>query len=138
VIISAYTDGASRGNPGESGYGFLLKDEKGTLLHSASGYLGQATNNIAEYEALLACLKQVMTMSCERLIVHSDSELMVRQLNGIYRVKDVKLRKYYQTVTDLLRSAPFRFEIRHVERALNSEADKLANEGIDSRTAVSA
>ncbi len=138
MTIRAYTDGASRGNPGESGFGFLLRDEQGHLLLSESGYIGRATNNIAEYEALLACLKKVRSMNCTRLIVHSDSELMVRQLLGIYRVKEKTLRKYYQSVREILRSSPFSFEIVHIEREQNREADRLANEGIDRQVIVRA
>ena len=136
MTITAYTDGASRGNPGESGYGFLLRDEQGTVLHTEYGYLGQATNNIAEYRALIACLHKVRGMNCTRLVVHSDSELMVRQMNGSYRVKDPNLRKLYQEVRLLLHAAAFTFEISHVEREMNKEADRLANEGIDSKHTV--
>lgn len=137
MTLFAYTDGASRGNPGESGIGVVLKDELGVIVFSGSGYIGKATNNIAEYQALLGCLKKALTTPCKRLIVHSDSELMVRQLKGEYRVKDKTLQGLYGEARKLLQGAPFQFSIVHIERALNKEADLLANEGIENKTAFS-
>ncbi|MBI1803101.1 MAG: ribonuclease HI family protein [Ignavibacteria bacterium] len=137
MTVHAYTDGASRGNPGESGIGFILKDEKGTVLYSGSGYIGTTTNNVAEYEALLACLTKAHELSCSALVVHSDSQLMVRQLLGQYRVKDKNLRQYFFKAQQLIRTAPFRFTIIHVEREENHDADLLANAGIDSKRPLS-
>ncbi len=133
MIVHAYTDGAARGNPGESGIGVIYKDEHGTTLTKLSGYIGEATNNVAEYQALLACLKSASNLKCTRLIVHSDSELMVRQLKGEYKVKDPGLKKLFLKAHGLIGKASFAFEIRHVTRDLNKEADRLANLGIDSR-----
>jgi ribonuclease HI len=133
MIIYAFTDGASRGNPGESGIGILLKDEQGNIIFSGGGYIGTATNNTAEYEALLTCLKKAQETQCDKLVVHSDSQLMVRQLQGKYRVKDKNLQKYYLQVHQLLQEVPFKFEIVHVDREQNREADLLANAGIDSK-----
>ena len=133
MTIVAHTDGASRGNPGESGIGIILRDESGNIIFSGGGYIGQATNNIAEYQALLACLKKARALECKKLIVHSDSQLMVRQLQGKYRVKDKKLQEYYREAQVLLNGAPFVFEIFHVEREGNRDADLLANAGIDNR-----
>ena len=133
MTILAYTDGASRGNPGESGVGIVLKDELGNLIASQYGYIGKATNNIAEYTALAACLKLVQKTKCSRLVVHSDSELMVCQLNGQYKVKDVKLKKQFQKIQNILVAAPFQFMIRHISREKNREADDLANRGIDTK-----
>lgn len=133
MTVLAYTDGAVRGNPGESGIGVIFKDEHGTTLTKLYGYIGKTTNNLAEYQALLACLKSATKTKCSRLVVHSDSELMVRQLNGEYKVKDRNLKLMFQRVHRLLARAPFEFEIKHVSRDLNREADKLANLGIDSR-----
>ena len=82
MTLYANTDGASRGNPGESGIGIILRDERGTVVYSGSGYIGRTTNNAAEYQALLACLKKVLQLGCSKLVVRSDSELMVRQLRG--------------------------------------------------------
>lgn len=133
MIVHAFTDGAARGNPGESGIGVIYKDEHGATLTTLSGYIGEATNNVAEYQALLACLHGASSLKCSRLVVHSDSELMVRQLQGKYKVKDPGLKKLFVKVQRLLGDASFAFEIRHVTRDLNEEADSLANLGIDSR-----
>ena len=134
MTIYAYTDGASRGNPGDSGIGIVLKDEQGSVVYSGGGYIGKATNNIAEYVALIECLKKAAETGCSKLVVHSDSELLVRQLQGAYRVKDEGLRKYFQKIHRFLAKAPFEFEIRHVPRNQNRDADMLANVGIDSKS----
>jgi len=136
MMITAFTDGAARGNPGESGIGVVLKDEHGQTLRTLYGYTGIATNNIAEYVALLTCLRAASKLDCAKLHVHSDSELMVRQMNGQYKVKDAGLRKYFQEIHLLLSSAPFEFKITHIAREKNAEADRLANLGIDSRIPV--
>jgi ribonuclease HI len=136
MTILAYTDGASRGNPGESGVGIVLKDELGTIIASQYGYIGQATNNIAEYTALAACLKLVQRIECSSLIVHSDSELMVRQINGKYKVKDAALKKHFHNIQTMLSSSSFQFTIKHVPREKNREADQLANRGIDTKKSL--
>lgn len=136
MTIIAHTDGASRGNPGQSGIGIVLRDEHGRVLYSGSGYIGLATNNIAEYHALLACIRKARTFDCDRLIVHSDSQLMVRQLQGLYRVKDKNLQKFFDEAKRLIAGASFKFDIVHIEREQNREADLLANEGIESRQAL--
>lgn len=137
MTIHAFIDGATRNNPGDSGIGVILKDEQGKTVKKVFGYIGTATNNIAEYSALVACLKLVNSMQCRKLLVHSDSELMVKQVNGEYRVKDAALKLHFQKVHQLLQNAPFEFEIRHVIREENKEADKLANLGIDTKRPVS-
>ncbi len=133
MTLFAHTDGASRGNPGESGIGIIFRDELGNVVYSGGGYIGTATNNIAEYQALLACLRKAITMECRHLIVHSDSQLMVRQMCGQYRVKDKTLQTFHQEATRMLSKAPFTFKILHVDREENGDADLLANTGIDSR-----
>lgn len=133
MTLHAFTDGASRGNPGESGIGVVLKDEQGNALTAVGGYIGTATNNVAEYTALLACIRLAANYPCRRLVVHSDSELMVRQLTGKYKIKDATLKQHAQRVRGALKEAPFAFELRHVPREQNREADELANQGIDSR-----
>jgi len=133
MTLHAYTDGASRGNPGESGIGVIVKNDKGEPILRLAAYIGRATNNLAEYTALLTLLKRVRGIDCQRLIVHSDSELMVRQLNGEYRIKNPEIGKYYKEIQDILRTIPFAIEIKHVSRETNYEADQLANEGIESR-----
>ncbi len=136
MTILAYTDGASRGNPGESGIGVVLKDEKGTLLASLGEFLGTTTNNIAEYKALIRCLQMADETKCTHLIVHSDSELMVRQLQGVYKVKDHGLKAHVEEIRKMLRTARFTFEIKHIARALNSQADELANRAINLRSSL--
>ena len=116
MTVLAFTDGASRGNPGESGVGVVLRDVNGRKITSVFGYIGKATNNIAEYRALLACLTLVEKIACEHLVVHSDSELMVRQMNGEYKIKDSTLKRFAQQIRAKLAKAPFRFEIKHVLR----------------------
>jgi ribonuclease HI len=137
MTILAYTDGASRGNPGESGIGIVIKDAQNNTIASQYGYIGQATNNIAEYMALAECLKIVQKMKCSSLIVHSDSELMVRQLNGQYKVKDAELKKYFQRIRKILTNSQYQFTIKYVPREKNQEADQLANIGIDTKKRLS-
>ena len=136
--IDGFTDGAARGNPGHAGIGVVLKDESGKILAEKKLYLGKATNNVAEYSALLECLKHLNELLsteknfvCSKLVVHSDSELMVRQLNGEYKVKDRTLKTLFDTVQRVLRTSPYEFSIKHVPREKNRQADILANESID-------
>ena len=136
MTVLAHTDGASRGNPGESGIGILMKDEKGTLLVSLSDYIGLATNNVAEYQALVKCLELAKGIACAKIIIHSDSELMVKQVQGKYKVKDAGLKNYFGRVQSILADAPFVVEIKHVAREENHEADELANRGINLKRRV--
>jgi ribonuclease HI len=133
MTVHAFIDGASRNNPGDAGVGIILKDEHGATLKKEFGYIGKATNNSAEYHAFLACLKLAQTLPCKKLIVHSDSELLVRQMNGQYRVKDAGLRRYVVRAKKLIQSAPFEVEVKHIVREQNREADQLANIGIDTK-----
>ncbi|MGE5508111.1 MAG: ribonuclease HI family protein [Chitinophagales bacterium] len=128
VVI--YTDGAARGNPGPAGIGYLIYDEAGQVLVADSDYLGETTNNVAEYTALLRALEKAQILSGGPVQVYSDSELMVRQLNGVYQVKHPGLLPLYNEARRLL--AGFnRWSITHVPREKNKEADRLSNEGID-------
>lgn len=136
MTLLAFTDGASRGNPGESGIGVILKSPEGTTVSLLGEYIGKATNNTAEYRALLRCLGLARQLRCTRLIAHSDSELMVKQLQGLYRVKHADLKRLFTEVQAALKEAPFSFEIRHVDRSLNAEADSLANRAINLRATV--
>jgi ribonuclease HI len=123
-------DGAARGNPGEAGCGAAICDDSGAVVKELSRYLGQATNNVAEYEALLLGLEALIAMGKKKIRVQSDSELLVRQLNGRYRVRDPKLQMLFGRVRNLLRQFD-RCTIVHVRREANKLADKLANRGID-------
>jgi ribonuclease HI len=136
MTLLAFTDGASRGNPGESGIGVILKDHDGAIVSVLGEYIGKATNNTAEYRALLRCLSLASELGCTRLIAHSDSELMVKQVQGFYRVKQPDLKRYHADVQTALSQAPFTFEIHHIDRSQNDEADTLANRALNLRRTV--
>jgi ribonuclease HI len=123
-------DGASRGNPGEAGCGAVILDENGAVVKELSRYLDRTTNNVAEYEGLLMGLESLLQLGAKKIVVKSDSQLLVRQLNGEYRVKDEKLKVLFERAKSLLRQ----FEscrIVHIRREMNKLADRLANRGID-------
>ena len=126
--VTLYVDGASKGNPGHAGIGVRMETD-GEVLRDLSGYIGRATNNTAEYQAVLRGLQAAKEIGATGVSVVSDSELVVKQLNGVYRVKTASLLPIYQKVRELARSFE-RFRIRHVPRTENREADRLANEGI--------
>jgi ribonuclease HI len=123
-------DGAARGNPGDAGCGAAISDVSGAVVQELSRYLGKTTNNVAEYEALLMGLEALIAMGKKKIRVQSDSELLVRQLNGQYRVRDPKLKMLFERARSLLRHFD-RCTIVHVRREANKLADKLANRGID-------
>jgi ribonuclease HI len=131
--LVAFIDGAARGNPGMSGIGIIIFDGHDRCQTEHYEFLGIATNNVAEYSALIACLKIVKARftQCTELRVHSDSELIVRQMNGEYKVRDKKLQKYNREARMLLANASFKFSILHIPREQNTQADVLANRGID-------
>jgi ribonuclease HI len=131
--LIAYTDGASRGNPGASGIGILIKSSDGSILRSLNGFIGVTTNNVAEYKALMACIQTASELRCTELAVYSDSELMVRQMNGQYKVKDAGLKVLHKKAIELIARSRIRFSISHIDRSENSEADQLANEAIDQK-----
>jgi len=123
-------DGAARGNPGEAGCGAIIFDANGDALGELYRYLGRTTNNVAEYEGLLLGLERVLHLGGKRLRVESDSQLLVRQLNGLYRVKNEKLKTLHQRALGLLRRLEA-WRIIHIPRENNSLADRLANRAID-------
>src|SRR3981081_344278 len=130
---SAYTahiDGGARGNPGPAGYGVVIQDASGKKIAELSEYLGHQTNNYAEYQGLLGVLRYANAHGIKALKVVSDSELMVRQMKGIYKVKHPELRKLYEEAQRLVRKLEY-FEIRHALREHNVDADRLANEAMD-------
>lgn len=131
-VLHIHIDGASRGNPGEAGFGVHVAGPDGTEVAGLYGYLGRATNNVAEYQALLHALRWALARGVRRARVFSDSELVVRQVAGAYRVKHPGLRPLVQEAQALLR----RFEdvrVAHVPREQNREADLLANRALDER-----
>ena len=126
----AWIDGASRGNPGEAGFGVHIeRDGEGEELY---GFLGRTTNNVAEYAALVAALAWAVRHGVDRLELASDSQLLVRQIEGAYKVKAAHLVPIFLKVLALRRQVPS-FEIRHVRREDNRDADRLANRAIDER-----
>jgi probable phosphoglycerate mutase len=128
--LTAHIDGGARGNPGPAGYGVLITDASGQKLAELSRYLGVATNNHAEYAGLIAALEYAREHGHKALRVLSDSELLVRQMQGRYKVRSPELRALYDQVQALVRKLD-RFEIEHVRREKNREADRLANLAMD-------
>ena len=128
--IRLYTDGAARGNPGPAGIGVVIEDDQGLRLQGRSGYIGTATNNQAEYRALIEGLRTVAPWKPDRLEIYLDSKLVVEQLSGRYRIKEKTLQELSRQAQELLRSFP-EVVVAHVERARNKGADGLANLGID-------
>src|ERR1700760_2837986 len=128
--IVAYCDGGSRGNPGPAGFGVYIQDSAGRVLAELSEYLGARTNNFAEYSALLAALEFAITNGHKSLRVISDSELMVKQMKGQYRVNSPELRPMYDEAKRRV-SQVDHFQIQHVLREKNRHADRLANLAMD-------
>jgi ribonuclease HI len=130
AFATLWTDGAARGNPGPAGAGVMLKASSGEVLAAEGRFLGHTTNNVAEYRALLFGLERALELGVRRVEVRADSELLIKQLKGEYRVRNAGLRPLYEQALALIA----RFEatrLKHVRREHNGEADRLANEGID-------
>jgi ribonuclease HI len=125
-----FTDGGARGNPGPAAYGYVLEAEDGTVLASHGEYIGRATNNVAEYSGLVAGLRKALELQVPEVEVVSDSELMVKQMRGEYRVKNAALRELFSEADRLARRVG-NVEYRHVKRARNEEADRLVNAALD-------
>lgn len=125
-----HTDGASRGNPGHAGIGVVIEDGTGNTIAEIAEYAGEVTNNIAEYTALIRGLEESVQLGGKEIKVLSDSELLVKQLKGEYRVKNAGLIPLFQKVIKLKNNFD-KFEIEHVRRGSNKRADELANMGID-------
>jgi ribonuclease HI len=130
VKARLFTDGGARGNPGPAAYGFVLENEDGTVLAAEGEAIGTATNNVAEYSGLIAGLQKAVELQVPDVEVVSDSELMVKQMRGEYRVKNEALRELYDEATALARRLG-NVEYRHVKRAHNELADKLVNDALD-------
>lgn len=133
TVLTIYTDGASRGNPGEAAFAYVInRDDQPTI--EGAGRLGQMTNNQAEYTALVRALEHALELGPQhRLLVHSDSELMVKQMNGEYRVKNEDLRDLYEQACALRRRFEGPVTIQHVRREQNKRADQLCNEALDGK-----
>ncbi len=130
AVHTAHIDGGARGNPGPAGYGVVITDTQGKKIAEISQYLGHRTNNYAEYNGLLAVLRYAIAQKIESLKIISDSELMVRQMKGIYKVRHPELRTLYDEAQHLT-SQIEHIEIRHALREHNQDADRLANQAMD-------
>ena len=128
--VRLFTDGGARGNPGPAAFAYVLEAEDGTIIAAHGETIGVATNNVAEYRGLVAGLEKAVELAVPELEVVSDSELMVKQMRGEYRVKNEALRGLFTEATTLARQLG-RVEYRHVKRAHNELADRLVNEALD-------
>jgi ribonuclease HI len=128
--LIAHSDGGARGNPGPAGYGVVIKDEAGLKVAALSEYLGHQTNNFAEYQGLIAALEYALEHGPKALRVISDSELLVRQIKGIYKVKNLVLQDLHVRAKELIAQLDW-FSIGHALREHNQEADRLANAAMD-------
>ena len=128
VIINA--DGAARGNPGPAAIGATIKDETGNLIARISKRIGVTTNNQAEYRAIITALEKAINLGAKHVALKSDSELVVQQINGRYKIKNAALRPLYQEVVKLTGSLES-ITVSYVPRTRNAEADKLANKALD-------
>jgi len=127
-----YADGASRGNPGDAGYGALIADGNGKIVAEIRGYLGKTTNNVAEYQALIHGLKKALALGIQNIRILMDSQLVVRQIQGIYRVRQPHLKPLHDQAKQLL--AQFlQFEVQCIPREKNDRADQLASRAIEER-----
>lgn len=130
VKATLHTDGGSRGNPGPAGIGVVIKFEDGRKVEH-SEYIGETTNNQAEYQALVRGLKEALSLDVTELSVFMDSELIVKQVNGEYRVKNAELRPWFEQVEEVKKEFSS-VSFGHVKREKNKEADKLVNKALDS------
>ena len=125
-----FADGASRGNPGPAAIGVTIKDEQGRLIASISRRIGKATNNQAEYRAVIAALEEAAKLDAGQVDIKMDSELVVKQITGEYRVKSAALKPLYLQAKQL-QGVLGSFTITHIPRQQNSEADSMANKALD-------
>ena len=128
--LIVHSDGGARGNPGPAGYGVVIKDEAGKNVAQLSEYLGHQTNNFAEYQGLIAALEYAIQHGPKALKLISDSELLVRQIKGIYKVKNPTLQDLHGRAKELIAKLEW-FSIGHAFREQNTDADRLANEAMD-------
>src|ERR1700740_1261907 len=131
--LIAHSDGGARGNPGPAGYGVGIQDESGRKVAPLSQYLGHQTNNFAEYQGLIAALEYALQRGPKALKLISDSELLVRQIKGIYKVKNATLQDLHARAKQLIGQLEW-FSIGHALREHNQEADRLANDAMDRGT----
>ncbi len=136
MLVTIYTDGGSRGNPGISGFGLVIIDESNQIIHQESKFLGIKTNNEAEYSGLVAALTWLVQNKSKYDLTqanfNSDSQLMVRQIQGLYKVKSPNIIPLYQSAISLLKQLNIPYQFTDVRREFNQIADKLANQAMDS------
>ncbi len=132
----AFIDGSSLGNPGEAGYGVVLMDEEGRPLKIVGEYIGHATNNTAEYRGLIGCLQLARDAGIHSMTVYSDSQLLVRQMQGIYRIKQPHLRVMFEEIRKILDQTSIQLEMVHIPREKNEQADSLARRAVRLRSKV--
>ena len=130
AYLIAHSDGGARGNPGPAGYGVVIQDQSGRKIAGLSEYLGHQTNNFAEYQGLIAALEYAIANGHRALKVISDSELLVRQIKGVYKVKNATLKDLHGRAKELIARMEW-FQIEHALREHNREADRLANAAMD-------
>jgi ribonuclease HI len=138
--VAAYRaniDGGSRGNPGPASYGVVIRDPRGEVVAKLKKYIGRSTNNVAEYFGLIAALDYAQAHGIRALRVESDSELLVRQMQGLYKVKSAELRPLFERARKMAQALES-FRIEHVFREKNAEADALANEALDATAGTNA
>jgi ribonuclease HI len=128
--LIAHSDGGARGNPGPAGYGVVIQNQSGHKVAALSEYLGHQTNNFAEYQGLIAALEYAIEHGPKALKLISDSELLVRQIKGVYKVKNAALKDLHARAKELIAQLDW-FSIGHALREQNQEADRLANEAMD-------
>lgn len=129
-ILLIYIDGAARGNPGPAGIGVVITDKRGAVLKNVGRFIGEATNNVAEYTALVTGMEEASLLQPKELIINTDSELLARQLGGEYKVKNPALKKAYDKAVRLLDNFE-QVTVNNIPREENRAADKLANKAID-------
>jgi len=128
-ILDLYCDGASRGNPGPAAYGFVLLHE-GQVVSEFGKRIGNTTNNVAEYSGLVEGLKRALELGTKEIRIHADSELMIKQLKGEYKIKSPLLKPFFDQAKILLTKFES-FKLQHVRREFNKQADQLCNEALD-------
>jgi ribonuclease H / adenosylcobalamin/alpha-ribazole phosphatase len=140
--LIAFIDGGARGNPGPAGIGVFVTDGTGSVLFQEGLAIGHATNNEAEYRALIHLLEkaatdpQILNSGAKKLRVHCDSKLIVEQVCGRWKIKEPRLKELFDQVQVVKRSVPFELRIKHIPREQNKEADRLVNEALDAAGAV--
>jgi ribonuclease HI len=137
-----FSDGASRGNPGESGIGIVVTDENDNILKKWNEYIGKATNNQAEYKAIIKSLEIIQDIingiktEIDFIEFYADSELIVKQLRNEYKIKNTELKLLHAEFLSKIRAIGLKYSINHIDRELNKTADKLANQAIDNRNSL--